>query len=203
MDAVVKNNKQSVEEKTKRDTELLKRIAEGDRDAFTELYISYQPRLIKFCSRMLKYDVALASDTADEALIEVWRSAGSFSGLSQPSTWIHSIARFRMIGYLRKNKELLQNDNFEQLNIKDTDLLPEQEVVISERNQEIIDNLAKLSEKHREVIELVYYRELSIKDISVMLDISENTVKTRMFYARKHLKSLLSNTDLLDNSNEY
>ncbi len=203
MDAVVKNNKQTVEEKTKRDTELLKKIAEGDRDAFTELYISYQPRLIKFCSRMLKYDVALASDMADEALIEVWRSAGSFSGLSQPSTWIHSIARFRMIGYLRKNKELLQDDDFEQLNIEDTDLLPEQEVIISERDQEIIDNLAKLSEKHREVIELVYYRELSIKDISVMLDISENTVKTRMFYARKHLKSLLSNTDLLDNSNEY
>ncbi|KAG1658147.1 Thermophilic serine proteinase [Nymphon striatum] len=125
--------------------------------------------------RMLKYDVALASDMADEALIEVWRSAGSFSGLSQPSTWIHSIARFRMIGYLRKNKELLQDDDFEQLNIEDTDLLPEQEVIISERDQEIIDNLAKLSEKHREVIELVYYRELSIKDISVMLDISENT----------------------------
>lgn len=203
MDAVVKNNKQTVEEKTKRDTELLKRIADGDRDAFTELYKSYQPRLVKFCSRMLKYDVALASDMADEALIEVWRSAGSFSGLSQPSTWIHSIARFRMIGYLRKNKELLQDDDFEQLNIEDTDLLPEQEVIISERDQEIIDNLAKLSEKHREVIELVYYRELSIKDISVMLDISENTVKTRMFYARKHLKSLLSNTDLLENSNEY
>ncbi|GAA0421057.1 sigma-70 family RNA polymerase sigma factor [Cocleimonas flava] len=203
MDAVVKNNKQTVEEKTKRDTELLKKISEGDRDAFTELYISYQPRLIKFCSRMLKYDVALAADIADEALIEVWRSAGSFSGLSQPSTWIHSIARFRMIGYLRKNKELLQDDDFEQLNIEDTDLLPEQEVIISERDQEIVDNLAKLSEKHREVIELVYYRELSIKDISVMLDISENTVKTRMFYARKHLKSLLSNTDLLDTSNEY
>ena len=108
-----------------------------------------------------------------------------------------------MIGYLRKNKELLQDDNFEQLNIEDTDLLPEHEVIISERNQEIIDSLAKLSEKHREVIELVYYRELSIKDISVMLDISENTVKTRMFYARKHLKSLLSNIDLLENSNEY
>ncbi len=203
MDAVVKNNKQSVEEKTKRDTELLKRISEGDRDAFTELYISYQPRLVKFCSRMLKYDVALATDIADEALIEVWKSAGSFSGLSQPSTWMHSIARFRMIGYLRKNKELLQDDNFEQLNIEDTDLLPEQEVIISERDQKIIDNLAKLSKKHREVIELVYYRELSIKDISVMLNISENTVKTRMFYARKHLKTLLSNTDLLNNSNEY
>jgi len=197
VNVVLNRDKQSVAERTETDTILLKKIADGDRSAFTELYLSYQPRLIKFCSRMLKNDVALAADIADEALIEVWRSAGSFSGLSQPSTWIHSIARYRMIGYLRKNKEILQDDNFEQLNIEDTDLLPDEEVIISERDQQIVEDLGKLSEKHREVIELVYYRELSIKDISEMLGISENTVKTRMFYARKHLKSLLSNADLL------
>jgi len=136
---------------------------------------------------------------ADEAMIEVWKSAGSFSGLSQPSTWIHSIARFRVIGYLRKNKEVLQDDNFEQLNIEDTDLLPEEEMVITERNETLVENIGKLSDKHREVIELVYFRELSIRDISEMLDVSENTVKTRMFYARKHLKAILSNEDLLHN----
>ena len=146
---------------------------------------------------MLKNDIALAADMADEALIEVWKSAGSFSGLSLPSTWIHSIARFRMIGYLRKNKEILQDDNFEQLNIEDTDLLPEEEMVITERNEKLVENIGKLSEKHREVIELVYFRELSIREISEMLGVSENTVKTRMFYARKHLKAILSNEDLL------
>ena len=176
---------------------LLKKIADGERDAFTELYIIFQPRLIKFCSRMLKNDIALAADMADEAMIEVWKSAGSFSGLSQPSTWIHSIARFRVIGYLRKSREVLQDDNFEQLNIEDTDLLPEEEMVITERNSELVDSIGKLSEKHREVIELVYFRELSIKEISEMLSVSENTVKTRMFYARKHLKAILSNEDLL------
>lgn len=65
-------------------------------------------------------------------------------------------------------------------------------MVIAERNKQLIDDIGKLSDKHREVIELVYFRELSIKDISEMLDVSENTVKTRMFYARKHLKSILS-----------
>jgi RNA polymerase sigma-70 factor (ECF subfamily) len=128
---------------------------------------------------------------ADEALIEVWKSAGSFSGLSLPSTWIHSIARYRMIGYLRKNKEILQDDDYEQLNLEDTDLLPDEEIMISERDQKIVEDIGKLSKKHKEVIELVYFRELSINEISQMLDISENTVKTRMFYARKHLKSLL------------
>jgi RNA polymerase sigma-70 factor (ECF subfamily) len=195
----LRNSKQPVEDRGCADTILLKQIADGDRNAFTELYKSYQPRLIKFCSRMLKNDVALAADMADEALIEVWKSAGSFSGLSQPSTWIHSIARYRMIGYLRKNKEILQDDDFGQLNLEDTDLLPDDEVMVSERDQKIVDDIGKLSKKHREVIELVYFRELSIKEISKMLDVSENTVKTRMFYARKHLKSLLENADLLSN----
>ena len=195
--SAVKSNKQSTENIAEHHALLLKRIADGDRDAFTELYKIFQPRLIKFCSRMLKNDVALAADMADEAMIEVWKSAGSFSGLSQPSTWIHSIARFRMIGYLRKNKEVLQDDNFEQLNIEDTDLLPEEEMVITERNEQLARDIGKLSDKHKEVIELVYFRELSIRDISEMLDVSENTVKTRMFYARKHLKAILGDEGLL------
>lgn len=189
--------KSSVSEKTKTDTLLLKKISEGDRAAFTTLYISYQPRLIKFCSRILKNDVALAADIADEALIEVWRSAGSFSGKSQPSTWIHSIARFRLIGYLRKNKELLQDESSEWLNFEDDSLLPDEQIAVSERDEEIKSKIGRLSKKHREVIELVYFRELSIKDIAAMLDISENTVKTRMFYARNHLKGILSNLDML------
>ncbi len=192
-----KNNKQPAGSRAEKDAILLKRIADGDRDAFTELYTIFQPRLIKFCSRMLKNDIALAADIADEAMIEVWKSAGTFSGLSQPSTWIHSIARFRMIGYLRKNKEVLQDDNFEQLNIEDTDLQPDDEMAVSERNEQLVKDIGKLSDKHREVIELVYFRELSIKDISEMLDVSENTVKTRMFYARKHLKAIVSNEDFI------
>jgi len=192
------NDKQpTVTGKAQIDTLLLKRISIGDREAFTELYKSYQPRLIKFCSRILKNDVALAADIADEAMIEVWKSAGTFSGRSLPSTWIHSIARFRLIGYLRKNKELLQDDNPEWLNIEDEALPVDIEIDVDDRNDEIADSLGKLSDKHREVIELVYYKELSIKDIAAMLSISENTVKTRMFYARAKLKSILGNSDLL------
>lgn len=174
------------------DTILLEKIAEGDRKAFKALYIKYQPRLVKFCSRLLKNDISIAADVTDEALIEVWRSAGSFSGRSQPSTWIHSIARFRMIAYLRKNKEVLLDNDLASLNLEDTALSAEDKIFINDRNDQLIESLGKLSKKHREIIELVYFRELSIKDISAMLDISDNTVKTRMFYARKHLKTILT-----------
>ncbi len=191
------NNAESVTlNKAERDTLLLKGIAKGDKSAFKELYISYQPRLVKFCSRILKNDVALAADMADEALIAVWNSAGSFSGKSQPSTWIHSIARFRLIAYLRKSKEVLLDDDSTALNLVDESPLPEDEIHSSETSAEIIDGLGKLSDKHREVIELVYFKELSVKEVAKTLGISDNTVKTRMFYARNKLKGILSNNDL-------
>jgi len=185
--------KKGVQNKGERDTFLLKEIAKGDQEAFKELYISYQPRLIKFCSRILKNDVALAADITDEALIAVWKSAGTFSGNSQPSTWIHSIARFRLIAYLRKSKEVLLNDDSAALSLVDESPLPEDEIASSETSAEIVEGLGKLSDKHREVIELVYFKELSVKEVAGVLNISENTVKTRMFYARNKLKGILSN----------
>ncbi len=187
------NDTESVKiSKAERDTLLLKQIADGDKDAFKKLYISYQPRLIKFCSRILQNDVALAADMADEALIAVWNSAGSFSGKSQPSTWIHSIARFRLIAYLRKSKEVLLEDDSAALALIDESALPEEEIHTTETNDELFESISKLSDKHREVIELVYFKELSVKEVAKVLSISENTVKTRMFYARNKLKNILS-----------
>jgi RNA polymerase sigma-70 factor, ECF subfamily len=48
-----------------------------------------------------------------------------------------------------------------------------------------------LSAEHREIIGLVYYHELSIAEVAAVVGIPENTVKTRMFYARKRLSELL------------
>ena len=192
MNAQLNDIKPVTVSKAERDTLLLTRIAEGDKGAFKELYINYQPRLIKFCSRILKNDVALAADIADEALIAIWDSAGSFSGKSQPSTWIHSIARFRLIAYLRKSKEVLLQDDSAALALVDESASPEDEILSSETNDELLQSISKLSDKHRQVIELVYFKELSVKEVAKVLNISENTVKTRMFYARNKLKSILS-----------
>ena len=48
-----------------------------------------------------------------------------------------------------------------------------------------------LSAEHREIIDLVYYHELSIAEVAAVVGIPENTVKTRMFYARKRLSEIL------------
>ncbi|WP_245923171.1 sigma-70 family RNA polymerase sigma factor [Leucothrix arctica] len=174
------------------DTELLKLIDAGDRNAFSTLYLKYQPRFLKYCTRVLKNDVALAADIVDEAMIEIWKSAGNFAGKSLPSTWMYSIMRFRLIGYLRKNKEILLEDDTAAINMEDTALRPDEELELSQTNSSLVKQLGQLSDKHREVLELVYFKELSVKEVALTLDISEGTVKTRMFYARKHLKEILT-----------
>ncbi|PWQ96380.1 RNA polymerase subunit sigma-24 [Leucothrix arctica] len=193
MKAVLKENKNNpkTDDRTE-DTELLKLIDAGDRNAFSTLYLKYQPRFLKYCTRVLKNDVALAADIVDEAMIEIWKSAGNFAGKSLPSTWMYSIMRFRLIGYLRKNKEILLEDDTAAINMEDTALRPDEELELSQTNSSLVKQLGQLSDKHREVLELVYFKELSVKEVALTLDISEGTVKTRMFYARKHLKEILT-----------
>ena len=125
-------------------------------------------------------------------MIEIWKSAGNFAGKSLPSTWMYSIMRFRLIGYLRKNKEILLEDDSAAINMEDTALRPDEELELSQTNSSLVKQLGQLSKKHREVLELVYFKELSVKEVATALDISEGTVKTRMFYARKHLKEILT-----------
>ncbi|RVU84189.1 sigma-70 family RNA polymerase sigma factor [Leucothrix sargassi] len=193
MKAVLKDNKNNpTTDDRAEDTQLLKLIESGDRDAFSTLYLKYQPRFLKYCTRVLQNDVALAADIVDEAMIEIWKSAGNFAGKSLPSTWMYSIMRFRLIGYLRKNKEILLEDDTAAINMEDTALRPDEELELSQTNSSLVKQLGQLSDKHREVIELVYFKELSVKEVAQTLDISEGTVKTRMFYARKHLKEILT-----------
>jgi RNA polymerase sigma-70 factor (ECF subfamily) len=190
---VLKDNKKDpkTDDRTE-DTNLLKLIESGDRDAFSTLSLKYQPRFLKYCTRVLQNDVALAADIVDEAMIEIWKSAGNFAGKSLPSTWMYSIMRFRLIGYLRKNKEILLEDDSAAINMEDTALRPDEELERTQTHHSLVKQLGQLSDKHREVLELVYFKELSVKEVALTLDISEGTVKTRMFYARKHLKEILT-----------
>ena len=75
-----------------------------------------------------------------------------------------------------------------------TALRPDEELELSQANSQLVEQMGQLSDKHREVLELVYFKELSVREVSATLGISEGTVKTRMFYARKHLQEILSNS---------
>ena len=173
------------------DDVLLALISEGDQQAFSQLYLRYQPKLVRYCARVLRDDLAQAADLVDDAMFDIWRSAGSFAGRSKASTWIYSIARNKVISWLRKTSEVELEDESILEALIDPSATPHEELAMDDVKQHLLRQMDHLSDDHREVLRLTYFEDLSIKEVADLLGIAENTVKTRMFYARKRMAQLL------------
>ena len=171
------------------DRALLERIAGGDQTALRTLYTRHQVRTYRFILRLVRSE-AIAEELTNEVFMEVWRNAKKYEGRSAPSTWILSIAHNRAVSTLRKRRE--ENWNEDDANeIADDDDDPEVTAQKSDKGALLRQCLAELSDDHREIIDLVYYHEKSIAEVSEIVGIPPATVKTRMFYARKRLSEIM------------
>ena len=172
------------------DSELIERIAAKDRVAVEVLYGRYNVRLFRFILRLVRNE-ALAEELTNETFMEIWLVAQKFEGRSSPSTWIFAIARNKAISMLRKRSEA-ELDDERAMAIEDDADTPEVAAQKGNKAALIRACLNKLSDDHREVMDLIYYHEMSIKEVSKIVGIPENTVKTRMFHARKKLSDLMA-----------
>jgi RNA polymerase sigma-70 factor (ECF subfamily) len=154
------------------------------------LYVRHNVRLYHFIARLIT-DASRAEDLVSEVFIDVWRQADRFEGRSQVSTWMLSIARFKTLSALHRRRRT-QIDEIDMELIEDPADTPEEVVLDRDRSAQLRICLAQMSREHREILDLVYYQEKSIEEVAEVIQIPKNTVKTRMFYARKRLAQLLS-----------
>jgi RNA polymerase sigma-70 factor (ECF subfamily) len=178
------------------DEALVAAIAAGDRAAMRTLYNRHQVRVFRFAVRLVD-DAALAEDLVSEAFIEVWRQAGRFEGRSSVSTWIMSIARFKALSVRRRRQETELDENVAET-VADQYATPEQILLETDRRAQLRACLSQLSPDHREIIDLVYYHDKTIEEVAEIVGVPKNTVKTRMFYARRRLAHLLAGHDDFD-----
>ena len=172
------------------DEELISRIAAGDKLAMQVLFARHHVRVYRFILRLVGNE-AQAEDLISEVFLDVWRQAASFEARSAVSTWLLGMARFKALSSLRKRTdEALDEDA--AATIADPSDDPEMAVQAKDRGDMMRRCLAALSPEHREIIDLAYYHEKSIEETAQIVGIPVATVKTRMFYARKHLSSMLS-----------
>jgi RNA polymerase sigma-70 factor (ECF subfamily) len=164
-------------------------IAKGDRDAMRLLYARHSVRVFRFLLRMVRNE-ATAEDVMNETLLEVWRGAGRFEARSQVSTWILGIARFKALSALRQRSYLELDDETAE-SIEDQADDPETLVQRADRGAILQGCLKQLSSAHRQVIDLVYYHEQSLEEVARIVGVPENTVKTRVYYARKRIAELM------------
>jgi RNA polymerase sigma-70 factor, ECF subfamily len=167
---------------------LIGRIARGDRLAMQVLFARHHVRIYRFVLRLLRDEMA-AKDVISEVFLDVWRQASRFEGRSAVSTWLIAIARFKALSSLRKRREEgLDEETMET--IEEPSDNPAISIEKLDKSEKLRQCLGALTREHREVIDLVYYHEKSVEEVAQIIGIPENTVKTRMFYARKKLGEL-------------
>jgi RNA polymerase sigma-70 factor (ECF subfamily) len=187
--AVAAGRRRSADAETS-DQTLVGLIAQGDKDAMQVLFGRHNVRVFRFLMRLVDGE-ATAQDLVSEVFIEVWRNAGQFEARSQVATWLLGIARHKALSARRRRStEELDDDAIEL--IEDPSDNPEVTLQKTERSEILRDCLEQLSPAHREIIDLVYYHERTIDDVAEIIGIPPNTVKTRMFYARKRIGELLA-----------
>lgn len=172
------------------DDELLSRIGRGDEPALRLLFGRYRLRVFRVLVRMVRSE-AIAEELTNEVFLEVWRHAGSYEGRSSVATWMLSIARNRAASLMRKRRDEALDDEQAAAVPDDADD-PEVAAQKGDKSAAIRRCIARLSAEHREIVDLVYYHEMTIAEVAEIVGIPEATVKTRMFYARKKLSKLLS-----------
>ena len=171
------------------DEALIGRIASGDRLAMQVLFARHHVRVFRFVLRLVRNE-SVAEDLISEVFLDVWRQADRFEGRSAVSTWLLAIARFKALTALRRKPDAELDEETAEA-IEDHADNPEVVLEKKDKSAAIRKCLSGLSAEHREIIDLVYYHEKSVEEAAEIIGIPENTVKTRMFYARKKLAELL------------
>jgi RNA polymerase sigma-70 factor, ECF subfamily len=176
----------------------IKQVLKGDRNAFGEIVELYKDKVFQLSFRMLgnRHE---AEDIAQEAFIRAYVNIQSFNMNLKFSTWLYRIATNLCIDRLRKKKpdyyldaEVAGTEGFTMYSHIPSDAsLPEEDVESLELQESIQKEISKLPDKYRSVIVLKYIEEMSLNEISEILDIPLGTVKTRIHRGREALRKQL------------
>lgn len=169
------------------EADLIRRVRAGDEAAFAALYTEYYERLFRFIYRVTR-SLEPVEELIQETLLVVWEKADSYDHSCKLSTWMFGIAYRKALKSLAKSsRDLACVDlaEFEE-SLADQAPCPAQK---AEFDDWLGTALGGLPPDQRAVVELAFYEGLHYKDIALVLDCPENTVKTRMFHARKKLQS--------------
>jgi len=167
---------------------LIERVAGGDTRAFETLYRHYFPRLVRFIERMTRRP-ELVEEILNDTMFVVSTSAHKYNRSSKVSTWIFAIAYRKSLKALRDVDIPVESDESAEAIADPAE--PRDEVVQAQLRRVLSEAVDALSANHRAVIELTYFHEIGYREIAQIMDCPVETVKTRMFHARRRLKTLL------------
>ena len=179
------------------DEAMIARIAGGDRRAFEALYRAYYRRVSQFVYKLTP-NQQLGEEIVDDTMLAVWKSAARFAGRSKVSTWILGIAYRRTMKTLSKEKKhrgVDRDDEAAQLVDTDAARDPLAAAAATGMRREIDTFIGMLNADQQVALRLTAMGH-SYPEISVIMDCPANTVKTRVFKARRKLKACMSDAGI-------
>ncbi|WP_144760282.1 sigma-70 family RNA polymerase sigma factor [Curtobacterium sp. 9128] len=160
---------------------LLVRVAQGDQQAFSELYDELSGRVLGLITRLLK-DRAQSEEVTQEVFLEVWQQAAKFdTNRGSASSWVLTMAHRRAVDRVRAAQASRDRDT--KIGIRDFESGFDQvseSVEIRIEHERVSRALGRLTEFQRQAVQMAYYGGYSHSEMAEMLGVPIGTVKTRL-----------------------
>jgi RNA polymerase sigma-70 factor (ECF subfamily) len=167
---------------------LVRQVVRGDVTAFEVLFRRYYPRLRRFLEQMTRRP-QLVDEILNDTMLVVWRKAATFNQRSKVSTWIIGIALRRSLKAIERFDEPIDFDPDAATTPAESG--PEEQLLRLETRARLSNALRSLSTEQRTVVELTYFEGCTYREIAAIVGCPVDTVKTRMFHARRSVTALL------------
>jgi RNA polymerase sigma factor (sigma-70 family) len=176
-----------------REIKLLKKCLKGNTQAFEVIVTKYQ-ELICAITFSGTADVQQSEELAHQTFINAWKNLSQLKDLSRFRPWLCSIARNNIRNFINKNQRdiITKAEPMENINDRATDESGPLETAIKKEHKELVsDAIKQVPEQYRELLVLYYRQQQSVKQVALLLDLSEDVVKQRLQRGRKMIKEQL------------
>jgi RNA polymerase sigma-70 factor (ECF subfamily) len=153
------------------------------------LYRAYHPRLTRFLTNMTRR-APVVEEVLNDTMLVVWTRPNSYRGASKLSTWIFAIAYRKALKALRRQDQPVEDSQAQSRPSGEAG--PEQRLRQRQAQDVLMGAIGELSPDHRAVVDLAYFHEMGYREIAEVMSCPVDTVKTRMFHARRRLKASLA-----------
>lgn len=173
---------------------LIERLKRNDEKAFVELMKRHQDYVYSIVYNILK-NPNDAQEAAQDSFVKIHRSIKEFKEGAKLSTWIYKIAYRTALDHYKKNKNTRLTGDIENTNagLEDLSTSAQAEIEHLEQKHAIKRAIAQLKTDETAVVNLFYLKEMSLKEIAEITELSESNVKVKLFRARQSLYQLMKN----------
>lgn len=167
--------------------ELIKKSQAGDEKAFAELFSLNRNKIFRHALSILK-DEEYAEDVTQESFLKAFLHIKEFRSQASFGTWLYRIAHNLALNRIKKKKEPRLERDVAAAHVEDS---PQ----TRELQKQIDEAIKRLSPKHREVFILYECQKYSQKEIAALLKVPPGTIRSRLYYARRHIRAILRRQD--------